>query len=76
MAAAIHVALTAQRPKMRYVVGRPAAAAIVLRRYLPSGLFERLYWGPFLRRIRSRAAAAEGAQAKVEAPRAPAEVAR
>ncbi len=62
VAAAIHEALTARRPKMRYVVGRPAAAAIVLRRYLPSGLFERVYWGPFLRRIRSRAAAAEAAR--------------
>ncbi len=58
VAAAIHEALTADRPKMRYVVGRPAAAAIVLRRYLPSGLFERVYFGPFLRRIRTRAAAA------------------
>jgi NAD(P)-dependent dehydrogenase (short-subunit alcohol dehydrogenase family) len=63
VAAAIHEALTADRPKMRYVVGRPAAAAIVLRRYLPSGLFERIYFGPFLRRIRTRAAAAaEGAR--------------
>jgi NAD(P)-dependent dehydrogenase (short-subunit alcohol dehydrogenase family) len=61
VAAAIHEALTADRPKMRYVVGRPAAAAIVLRRYLPSGLFERMYFGPFLRRIRA-AAAAEGAR--------------
>ena len=60
VAAAIHEALTAERPKMRYVVGRPAAAAIALRRYLPSGVFERVYFGPFLKRIRTRAAAAGG----------------
>jgi NAD(P)-dependent dehydrogenase (short-subunit alcohol dehydrogenase family) len=66
---AIHEALTAHRPKMRYVVGRPAGAAIILRRYLPTGVFERLYWGPFLRRIRTRAAAAEATRA-AEAARA------
>jgi NAD(P)-dependent dehydrogenase (short-subunit alcohol dehydrogenase family) len=57
VAAAVHTALTKERPKMRYVVGRPAAAAIVLRRYLPAGIFERVYFGSFLRRIRSRALA-------------------
>lgn len=61
VAAAIHEALTAERPKMRYIVGRPAAAAIALRRHLPPRVFERVYFGPFLRRIRSRAALAEGA---------------
>ncbi len=71
VAAAIHEALTAKRPKMRYVVGRPAAAAIVLRRYLPSGLFERVYWGPFLRRIRSRAAAAQAASGGADVEAAP-----
>jgi len=59
VAEAVHTALTARKPKMRYVVGRPAAAAIVLRRYLPAGVFERLYWGPFLHRIRTRAASAQ-----------------
>jgi hypothetical protein len=44
---------------MRYVVGRPAAAAIGLRRHLPARTFERLYWGPFLRRIRRAASADE-----------------
>lgn len=59
VAKAVHTALTAKNPKMRYVVGRPAAAAIVLRRYLPARLFERLYWGPFLHRITTRGAAAQ-----------------
>jgi NAD(P)-dependent dehydrogenase (short-subunit alcohol dehydrogenase family) len=71
VAAAIHEALTARRPRMRYVVGRPAAAAIVLRRYLPTGVFERIYWGPFLRRIRKRAAAAEASGAPVPPAAAP-----
>jgi len=60
VAETIHEALTASRPRMRYVVGRPAAAAIALRRYLPSGVFERVYFGPFIKRIRTRAAAATG----------------
>lgn len=60
VAEAVHHALVAERPRMRYVVGRPASAVIVARRYLPAGLFERLYWGPFLRRIRRRAAVAPG----------------
>jgi len=60
VAETIHEALTASRPRMRYVVGRPAAAAIALRRYLPSGVFERVYFGPFIKQIRTRAAAATG----------------
>lgn len=57
VAAAVHRALTSDRPRMRYVVGRPAAVVIVLRRYLPSSVFERVYFGAFLRRIRRRALA-------------------
>lgn len=59
VAAAVHRALTVKNPRMRYVVGRPAAAAIILRRYLPARVFERIYWGPFLHRIRTRGAAAQ-----------------
>jgi NAD(P)-dependent dehydrogenase (short-subunit alcohol dehydrogenase family) len=59
VARTVHTALTAEKPKMRYVVGRPAAAAILLRRYLPSGVFERVYFGAFLHRIRQRATAAQ-----------------
>jgi hypothetical protein len=36
---------------MHYVVGRPAAVAILLRRYLPERLFERIYFGTLLRQI-------------------------
>jgi NAD(P)-dependent dehydrogenase (short-subunit alcohol dehydrogenase family) len=54
VARAIHVALTAENPRMRYVVGRGAAAVILLRRYLPQSLFERLYFGGHLRRIERR----------------------
>ena len=57
VAEAVHHALTAEKPRMRYVVGRPASVVIWLRRHLPAPLFERVYWGPFLRRIRRRAAA-------------------
>jgi NAD(P)-dependent dehydrogenase (short-subunit alcohol dehydrogenase family) len=58
VARATHRALTARRPKMRYVVGRPAAAAILLRRYLPEPLFERIYFGLLLRQIASSEEAA------------------
>jgi NAD(P)-dependent dehydrogenase (short-subunit alcohol dehydrogenase family) len=51
VAATIHRALTAERPRLRYVVGRPAAAAVLLRRYLPERLFERVYFGGLVRRI-------------------------
>jgi NAD(P)-dependent dehydrogenase (short-subunit alcohol dehydrogenase family) len=51
VARAVHRALTARRPKSRYVVGRPAAAAILLRRYLPESVFDRLYFGSLLRQI-------------------------
>jgi hypothetical protein len=33
------------------VVGRPAAAAISLRRHLPGELFDRLYFGSLMRQI-------------------------
>ncbi len=56
VADAVHHALTIDKPRMRYVVGRPASVVIWLRRHLPAPLFERVYWGPFLRRIRRRAA--------------------
>ena len=56
VADAVHHALTTEKPRMRYVVGRPASVVIWLRRHLPARVFERMYWGPFLRRIRRRAA--------------------
>jgi NAD(P)-dependent dehydrogenase (short-subunit alcohol dehydrogenase family) len=54
VADAIHQALTADRPRMRYVVGRGASAVVLLRRYLPETLFERLYFGGHLRRLDRR----------------------
>jgi NAD(P)-dependent dehydrogenase (short-subunit alcohol dehydrogenase family) len=51
VAKAVHHALSARRPRMRYVVGRPAAVVVALRRYMPAALFERLYFGTLLRRI-------------------------
>jgi NAD(P)-dependent dehydrogenase (short-subunit alcohol dehydrogenase family) len=51
VAKAVHRALSAKRPRMRYVVGRPALAALALRRHLPGELFERLYFGSLLRNL-------------------------
>jgi NAD(P)-dependent dehydrogenase (short-subunit alcohol dehydrogenase family) len=51
VAKAVHQALAAKRPKMRYIVGRPAALVVALRRYLPNDLFERAYFGLLLRQI-------------------------
>jgi NAD(P)-dependent dehydrogenase (short-subunit alcohol dehydrogenase family) len=58
VAAAVHHALTTEKPRMRYVVGRPASVVLMLRRYLPAPFFERVYFGSVLRRIRRRAVAA------------------
>lgn len=51
VARVVERALTARHPKMRYVVGRPAAAAIIMRRYLPESIFNKLYFGTLVRRI-------------------------
>jgi len=50
VANAVHRALTARRPRMHYVVGRPASLAVLLRRYLPERVFERIYFGTVMRR--------------------------
>lgn len=55
VAHAIGEALTAKQPRMRYVVGRGASIVIALRRHLPQGLFERLYFGGHIRRLERRA---------------------
>lgn len=57
-------ALTAKQPRMRYVVGRGAKVVIALRRYMPEGLFERLYFGGHIRRVLRRS---EGATPTVPA---------
>jgi NAD(P)-dependent dehydrogenase (short-subunit alcohol dehydrogenase family) len=51
VAKTIHQALVAKRPKMRYIVGRPASLVVALRRFLPNDLFERVYFGLLLREI-------------------------
>ena len=48
---AVYRALTAPRPRLRYVVGRRAALVLALRRYLPGEWFERLYFGEAMRRV-------------------------
>ena len=51
VAKAVHQALMAKRPKLRYVVGRRASLVLTLRRYLPGELFGRLYFGEAVRRV-------------------------
>ena len=58
VAETITKALTAKQPRMRYVVGRGASIVIALRRHMPQGLFERLYFGGHIRRVERRAKAA------------------
>jgi len=53
VAKAVHSALTARRPKLRYIVGRRASLVLALRRYLPGELFERFYFGEAMRRVTS-----------------------
>jgi len=51
VAEAVHLALTARRPRLRYLVGRRARALMLLRRYLPAAVFERLYFDEVIRRV-------------------------
>jgi len=59
VAQAIHDALTARQPRMRYVVGRGASVVIALRRHMPESLFERLYFGGHIRRVERQGRAAK-----------------
>jgi hypothetical protein len=47
----VHTALTAGRPRLRYLVGRRAGVVMALRRLLPGEWFERLYFGAAVRRV-------------------------
>jgi NAD(P)-dependent dehydrogenase (short-subunit alcohol dehydrogenase family) len=67
VAEAIHTALTAEQPRMRYVVGRGAAVVIALRRYLPQPLFERIYFGRQLRRLEGKVKAGPPSRPPVRA---------
>lgn len=51
VAQVVHKALTARRPRLRYVAGRRAGLVLALRRYLPGELFERIYFGEAMRRV-------------------------
>ena len=51
VAKAVRHALAADRPRLRYLVGRRASLLLTLRRYLPAALFERLYFGEVIRRV-------------------------
>jgi NAD(P)-dependent dehydrogenase (short-subunit alcohol dehydrogenase family) len=51
VAATIHQALTAERPQLRYMIGRKAKIAVALKRFVPGELFERLYFGIVMRRV-------------------------
>ena len=48
---AIHRALTADRPRLRYLIGRRAKLFFMLRRYLPGELFDQVYSSVVLRRV-------------------------
>jgi NAD(P)-dependent dehydrogenase (short-subunit alcohol dehydrogenase family) len=56
VAALVHTALTAARPRLRYMVGRKAKLAVGLKRWIPGELFERLYFGIIMRRVTRPAA--------------------
>lgn len=51
VAAVVERALTARRPRLRYMVGRKAKIAVALKRWLPGELFERVYFGIIMRRV-------------------------
>lgn len=53
VACTVVTALTTRRPRLRYVVGRPAKLVIAGRRHVPGELFERLYFGHLRRRLRA-----------------------
>lgn len=59
VARTIHTALTVEKPKMRYIVGRPASAVVKLRRLLPEPFFERVYFGGMLKRLERETAEAD-----------------
>lgn len=63
VAKTIHTALTAEKPKMRYIVGRPASAVVKLRRLLPEPLFERVYFGGMIRQLEAEVADSQAASA-------------
>lgn len=51
VAAVVHRALVAKRPRLRYLIGYRASLVLALRRYLPGEMFDRVYFGAMNRRI-------------------------
>ena len=51
IAKTVHKALTARRPRLRYMVGWRASLVVALRRYLPTAIFDRLYFRTVIRRV-------------------------
>src|SRR5262249_54866078 len=51
VARAVHRALTARHPRMRYRVGWPASGLVVAHGLMPGWLFERLYFKGLVRRL-------------------------
>lgn len=51
VAEVVHRALVADKPRLRYMVGRKAKLAVLLRRLLPGELFKRFYFGTVIRRV-------------------------
>jgi NAD(P)-dependent dehydrogenase (short-subunit alcohol dehydrogenase family) len=51
VAHAVYQSLTDQPPRWRYMIGRRAKLVVNLRRYLPSDLFDRIYFGAITRRL-------------------------
>jgi NAD(P)-dependent dehydrogenase (short-subunit alcohol dehydrogenase family) len=62
VAATVARALTARRPRLRYLIGWRAGLVVSLRRHLPGELFERVYFGELLRRITGGRRAGEAAR--------------
>lgn len=60
VAKAVHNALTDERPRLRYVVGRRAKLLLAVRRYLPGELFERVWMKELTRRMTGRDAPLDG----------------
>jgi NAD(P)-dependent dehydrogenase (short-subunit alcohol dehydrogenase family) len=54
VARVVHRALTADHPKLRYIVGTRAARMLALRRLLPGELFERIYARVIMRHVAER----------------------
>ncbi len=69
VARVIAEALTAEQPRLRYVVGRGAAVVIRLRRHLPDTLFERVYFGGHIRRLQRRVRSGSASGGRVGTPR-------